>query len=112
MDLLDETHFIITNQGDAMEKITHCRRGALTPVPQADREKCYRRVRKFDDTFTREDLEGDNVFYVEGDKGMYLVVSQLGASLRLDPAGEDEWQEELEFYRRTDGCVAFTSQNR
>ena len=95
-----------------METITHCHRGALTPVPQADREKCYRRVRKFDDTFTREDLEGDNVFYVEGDKGMYSCTKQLGATTRLDPAGEDEWQEELEFYRRTDGCVAFTSQNR
>jgi len=69
-------------------------------------------VRKFDKTYTREDLEGDNVFYVEGEKGMHHVSSQFGLTLRLDPAGEDEWQAELDFYNRTDNCVAFTSQNR
>ena len=99
-----------------METITHCKKlggglASVTPVPLADRERRFKEVRKFDKTYTREDLEGD-VFYVEGRKGMYHVGRQGGMTLRLDPAGEDEWQEELEFYRRTDGCVAFTSQNR
>ena len=97
-------------------RITHCsRRGGprpVTPVPLEDREKRYREVRKFDKTYTREDLEGDNVFYVEGEKGMYAMSSQFGATTRLDPAGEDEWEAELDFYNRTDGCVAFTSPNR
>ena len=96
--------------------ITHCHRGGVpfpvTPVPLKDREQRYREVRKFDKTYTREDLEGDNVFYVEGRKGMYWIAKQGGATTRLDPAGEDEWQSELDFYSRTDGCVAFTSQNR
>ena len=96
--------------------ITHCDSGgvafAVTPVPLADREQRYREVRKFDKTYTREDLEGDNVFYVEGRKGMYWIAKQGGATTRLDPAGEDEWQSELDFYDRTDSCVAFTSQNR
>ena len=94
--------------------ITHCRRGRtkipVTPVPQADREQRYREVRKFDKTYTREDLE--NAYYIEGHKGMYSVSPRLGAVLRLDPAGEDEWQAELDFYNRTGNCVAFTSQNR
>ena len=97
--------------------ITHCKKlgggqASVTPVPLADREQRYREVRKFDKTYTREDLEGDNVFYVEGEKGMHHVSSQFGLTLRLDPAGEDEWQAELDFYDRTDSCVAFTSQNR
>ena len=96
--------------------ITHCRRGGVpcpvTPVPLKDREQRYREVRKFDKTYTREDLEGDCVFYIEGRKGMYSITKQGGATTRLDPAGEDEWQAELDFYDRTDSCVAFTSQNR
>ena len=96
--------------------ITHCRtlggQAPVTPVPLADREQRYREVRKFDKTYTREDLEGDSVFYIEGRKGMYWIAKQGGATTRLDPAGEDEWEAELDFYNRTDNCVAFTSQNR
>ena len=97
--------------------ITHCKifgggHAPVTPVPLADREQRYREVRKFDKTYTREDLEGDSVFYIEGRKGMYCITEQWGATTRLDPAGEDEWQAELDFYNRTDNCVAFTSQNR
>jgi len=46
--------------------ITHCDLGGtkipVTPVPQADRERRFKEVRKFDKTFTREDLEGENIF--------------------------------------------------
>ena len=96
--------------------ITHCHRGGVpfpvTPVPLKDREQRYREVRKWDKTFTREDLEGDTVFYIDGRQGMYHVGEQCGLPVRLDPGGEDEWQEELDFYNRTSNCASFTSQNR
>ena len=96
--------------------ITHCvlarKKIPVTPVPQADREQRYREVRKWDKTFTREDLEGENIFYIEDKKGMFHVGEQFGAPGRHDPAGEDEWEAELDFYNRTSNCVAFTSQNR